>query len=60
MGIQKSKPITTNHSTHRKGAGKGLMNRDKNILTFLTDSSKTQDTVTQRKSWVGQKLQRNE
>ena len=49
MGSEKSELIIANPSTHGKDARKGLMNQENIILAFLTDSSKTPDTV--RKSW---------
>ena len=56
MESQKSRLIITNHLTHGKDAGKRLMNPEFLKLVFLTGSSKTQQTVSLNKSYVGQKL----
>ena len=57
MESQKCRLIITNHSTHGKDARSRWMNQKFIKLVFLTDSSKTQRTVSLNKSWTEAKCQ---
>ena len=57
MESKKCRLIITNNLTHGKDAKSGWMNQEFIKLVFLTDSSKTQQTVSLNKSWTEAKCQ---
>ena len=48
MGNQRNRSFITSQTTHGRDAGKRLMIQEINILAFLADFSKIQDTVRRR------------